>query len=79
MAANLYDILGVSRLASKSDIKKAYKHLASQYHPDKNDDPMTAEYFGLIKDAYDTLSDEKKRDAYDLPFYESVVDYIIGK
>ena len=76
---SLYNILGVSRLATNAEIKKAYKSLASQYHPDKNDDPMAAEFFGLIKESYDVLSNEKKRDEYDLPFYESVVDHVLRK
>ena len=76
---SLYDIIGVNRLATKSEIKKAYKRLAAQYHPDKSNDPLAAEFFGLIKDAYDTLSDEKKREEYDRPFYEAVVDYVLRK
>jgi len=76
---SLYDILGVTRLASKAEIKKAYKRLASQYHPDKNDGPMSSEFLGLIKEAHDTLTDEEQRDKYDRPFYESVVDHVLKK
>ena len=58
-----YDILGVSPDASDNDIKRAYRKLAVQYHPDKN--PDGAEKFKDITMAYEVLSDEKKRKLYD--------------
>jgi len=51
-----YEILGVSRDASLEDIKKAYRSLAKQYHPDVNkDDPQASEKFKEINEAYEVL------------------------
>lgn len=61
--SNYYEILGVSKDASQEDIKKAYKKLAFQYHPDRN--PEGADKFKDIASAYDTLGDENKRRDYD--------------
>ncbi len=66
MAEDLYETLGVSRNASKDDIKKAHRKLALKFHPDKNpDDDVAREKFKRIQEAYDVLSDEEKRSAYD--------------
>jgi molecular chaperone DnaJ len=66
MAKDYYDILGVSKQASKDDIKKAYRKLAKQYHPDRNPDDQEAEQkFKEIGEAYEVLGDEEKRAAYD--------------
>lgn len=63
---DLYEILGVSQDASQEDIKKAYRKLARQYHPDVNQgDTGTAEKFKQVKEAYDVLSDPPKRERYD--------------
>merc|ERR1719410_1935584 len=64
---NYYNILGVSRNASKKEIKKAYRELALKWHPDKNkDDPETAESkFQDISEAYEVLSDEELKGKYD--------------
>lgn len=59
-----YNILGVSRDADQDTIKKAYRKLAMQHHPDKGGDPNQ---FQKISEAYDTLSDANKRSEYDNP------------
>ena len=64
--ANYYDILGVSRSASDRDIRKAFRKLARQYHPDLNPgDTQTEENFKRINEAYEVLSDADKRKKYD--------------
>jgi molecular chaperone DnaJ len=61
-----YDLLGVAKGASADDIKKAYRKLAMQYHPDRNPGDASAEQkFKEINEAYDVLKDENKRAAYD--------------
>ena len=66
MKKDLYETLGVSKTASASEIKKAYRKLAVKYHPDKNPDDESAEdKFKEIGSAYEILSDEDKRAAYD--------------
>ncbi|BEI91204.1 uncharacterized protein CcaverHIS019_0400240 [Cutaneotrichosporon cavernicola] len=62
---NPYDVLGVAKDASAADIKKAYYGLAKKWHPDTSKEENAAEKFHDIQAAYDVLSDEKKRTAYD--------------
>jgi molecular chaperone DnaJ len=63
---NLYDVLGVAKNASQDDIKKAYRKLARQYHPDRNPgDASAEERFKEVQTAYDVLSDAEKRKNYD--------------
>jgi molecular chaperone DnaJ len=73
-----YELLGVARNASDSDIKKSFRRLAMKYHPDRNrDNPKAEEQFKKIKEAYDVLSDPKKRSAYD-QFGHAGVDPSMG-
>ena len=66
MALDLYQRLGVKRGASEAEIKKAYRSLAKQLHPDRNkDNPNAAKRFAEITHAYDLLSDKDKRARYD--------------
>ena len=66
MADDYYKALGVSREASAEEIKKAYRRLARENHPDRNPDDAAAEdRFKTIQQAYDTLSDPEKRKQYD--------------
>ncbi|WP_181350611.1 molecular chaperone DnaJ [Thalassobacillus sp. CUG 92003] len=60
-----YEVLGVSKDASKDEIKKAYRKLARQYHPDVSEEEDAAEKFKEAKEAYETLSDQQKRSQYD--------------
>lgn len=62
---DLYEVLGVGRDASSEDIKKAYRRLARELHPDVNPDPQTAERFKEVAGAYEILSDPEKRSRYD--------------
>ncbi|GBC68559.1 Chaperone protein DnaJ [archaeon HR01] len=61
-----YEILGVPRNASKEEIKRAYRRLALQYHPDRNKSPDAEEKFKEISEAYAVLSDDEKRRLYDM-------------
>jgi len=66
MALDLYQRLGLKRGASEAEIKKAYRSLAKQLHPDRNkDNPDAARRFGEVTAAYDLLSDKDKRARYD--------------
>ena len=60
-----YEVLGVARDATADQIKKAYRKLAIQYHPDKNPGNKAEEKFKELGQAYEVLSDEEKRAAYD--------------
>jgi curved DNA-binding protein len=66
MPRDYYDVLGLSKTASEDDIKKAYRKLARDHHPDRNPGDKQAEArFKEIQQAYDVLSDNKKREQYD--------------
>lgn len=66
MAKDYYKTLGVSKTASEQEIKKAYRRLAKQYHPDANrDDPNAEARFKEVNEAYEVLGDKEKRAQYD--------------
>ncbi|KAJ6916990.1 dnaJ [Populus alba x Populus x berolinensis] len=63
--SDFYSVLGVSKNASKSEIKSAYRKLARSYHPDVNKEPDAEQKFKEISNAYEVLSDDEKRSLYD--------------
>src|SRR5438270_5233360 len=68
MATNkrdFYEVLGVARSASEDELKKAYRRLAKQYHPDTNKEQGAEARFVEINEAYETLSDPQRRTIYD--------------
>lgn len=65
MGKDYYKVLGIQKGASEDEIKKAYRKQALRYHPDKNKSPGAEEKFKEIAEAYDVLSDSKKKDIYD--------------
>ena len=65
MGKDYYKILGINKGASDDDIKKAYRKLALKYHPDKNRAAGAEEKFKEVAEAYEVLSDAKKREVYD--------------
>ncbi|KAI9116385.1 hypothetical protein K1719_012552 [Acacia pycnantha] len=75
LARDYYDVLGVNRNASSSDIKKAYYGLAKQLHPDTNkDDPEAEKKFQEVSMAYEVLKDEEKRQQYDQVGHDAFVN-----
>jgi molecular chaperone DnaJ len=64
-ARDLYEVLGVTRDATADDIRKAYRRLAREHHPDVNEDAQSEERFKEIAGAYEILSDPEKRQRYD--------------
>lgn len=65
MGKDYYKILGVTKKATEQEIKKAYKKLALKYHPDKNKERGAEEKFKELAEAYEVLSDKRKREIYD--------------
>ena len=60
-----YEVLGIEKSASKAEIKKSYRRLAKKYHPDVNKAADAEEKFKEVQEAYEVLSDDQKRSAYD--------------
>jgi molecular chaperone DnaJ len=70
-----YEVLEVSRTVTKEELKKQYRRLARQYHPDVNPDPAASERFKEISEAYEVLSDDDKRAAYDRFGYDLTITF----
>lgn len=62
---DFYKVLGVGHKASQDEVKRAYRKLARQYHPDVNGSPGATDKFREIQEAYEVLSDPEKREKYD--------------
>lgn len=65
MGRDFYSVLGISRDASEDEIKKAYRKMALKFHPDKNKSKEAEEKFKDVSEAYEVLSDKKKKEIYD--------------
>ena len=72
MPRDYYEVLGIEKGASADEIKKAYRKLAKKYHPDVSTEPDAEERFKEVSEAYDVLSDEEKRSAYDQYGFDGV-------
>lgn len=70
---NLYNILGVAPNASTDDIKKRYRSLAMRFHPDRNSDAGAEARFNAIQQAYEVLTDTKRRAEYDQQMNDRIV------
>lgn len=77
MGKDYYSILGIEKGASDEDIKKAYRKQALKWHPDKNKSPHAEEKFKEVAEAYEVLSDPKKRDIYDQFGEEGMYVFVI--
>jgi len=69
-----FEVLGVEKSASQDDIKKAYKRLASKFHPDRNKSDDAVERFQAIQESYDVISDPQKRKTYIEQEYTEVIN-----
>lgn len=70
---NLYNILGVAPNASNDDIKKRYRSLAMRFHPDRNREEGAEARFNAIQQAYEVLTDAKRRAEYDQQMNDRIV------
>jgi DnaJ-class molecular chaperone len=70
---NLYNILGVAPNASTDDIKKRYRSLAMRFHPDRNSEAGAEARFNAIQQAYEVLTDTKRRAEYDQQMNDRIV------
>ncbi|MBX3351757.1 MAG: DnaJ domain-containing protein [Phycisphaeraceae bacterium] len=75
---DFYSVLGLSRDATKDDIRRAHRKLARELHPDMNKAPDAAARFAKVQEAYDTLSDEDKRKTYDRVGHDAYVAGMSG-
>ncbi|MEA2387189.1 MAG: curved DNA-binding protein [Thermoleophilaceae bacterium] len=78
-APDYYEALGVGRDASEEDIRRAYRKLARQYHPDVNKDPGAEDRFKEVSEAYEVLRDPEKREKYDRGPEEAAFDFGNGQ
>ncbi|KAK2714876.1 hypothetical protein QYM36_009168 [Artemia franciscana] len=78
LAKNYYETLGVTKNATDTQIKKAFRKLALKYHPDKNKEAEAAEKFKELAEAYDVLSDSKKRKQYDMGGFDGFSNFQHG-
>ena len=74
MNLDYFEVLEVEKSASQDDIKKAYKRLASKYHPDRNKSDDAVERFQKIQESYNVISDPKKRKIYIEQEYTEVMN-----
>jgi len=74
MNLDYFEVLEVEKSASQDDIKKAYKRLASKFHPDRNKSHDAVERFQKIQESYNVISDPKKRKRYIEQEYTEVMD-----
>ncbi|CAL1529258.1 unnamed protein product [Lymnaea stagnalis] len=72
---NFYEVFGIDKTATTSDVRKAYRRLSLQLHPDKNDAEDAAEKFRQIVSIYEVLKDEKKRERYNQVLVEGLPDW----
>jgi hypothetical protein len=78
MPDDFYDLLGVERDASPEELKRAYRDLVREYHPDVNDDERAHAQFKVVRMAYDVLSDPDERSDYDRLGHDTYVDRRLG-
>lgn len=78
MGKNFYKILGIERNATDEEIKKAYRKLALKFHPDKNKSPEAEDRFKEIAEAYEILSDKKKRAQFDKYGEDGLKEGMVG-
>jgi len=69
-----FEVLGVEKSASQDDIKKAYRRLASKFHPDRNKSEDAVERFQKIQESYDVISDPQQRKLYIEQEYTEVMN-----
>lgn len=78
MGKDYYKTLGISKGSNEEEIKKAYRRMALRFHPDKNKDANAEEKFKEIAEAYEVLSDPKKRAVYDQLGEEGELRGLVG-